>query len=106
MKECFKCGAIKPLTEYYKHKAMADGHLNKCKSCKKLDAKNYRLNNLENVRAYDRQRHINDPDRRKKVWLLQNFGEKKTKAYTLREQENGARETQKNMPRIPLRTML
>ena len=66
MKICFKCGAEKPLTDYYKHKKMADGHLNKCKSCTKSDAKNHRLNNVESVRAYDRQRHMNDPDRRKK----------------------------------------
>ena len=36
-KVCFKCNIEKPLTDYYKHKAMADGHLNKCKNCTKKD---------------------------------------------------------------------
>lgn len=38
-KTCFKCGAEKPLTDYYKHRQMKDGHLNKCKDCAKRDAK-------------------------------------------------------------------
>ena len=39
MKICFKCGIKKPLTDYYKHKKMADGHLNKCIYCAKKDVR-------------------------------------------------------------------
>lgn len=55
-KKCFKCGGIKPLTEYYKHSQMKDGHVNKCKECNKKDVAEHRAANLEKIRAYDRER--------------------------------------------------
>jgi hypothetical protein len=33
-KTCRKCGEQKPLSEYYKHPTMADGHSSMCKSCR------------------------------------------------------------------------
>jgi hypothetical protein len=55
-KTCFKCGETKPLAAFYKHKAMADGHLNKCKECTKKDADKHRSENLDKIREYDRNR--------------------------------------------------
>lgn len=56
IKTCFKCGEVKPLDDFYKHRRMGDGHLNKCKECTKKDANERRADNLETIREYDRNR--------------------------------------------------
>lgn len=58
-KRCFKCGEVKPLTEFYAHKAMADGHLGKCKSCTKADSYNRRhVTGRDAVLSYEKLRSL------------------------------------------------
>ena len=53
-KKCFKCGTVKLLSEFYKHKGMTDNHLNKCKECTKTDSRANDKNNARNEGSYDK----------------------------------------------------
>lgn len=56
LKSCFKCGAVKPIDDFYAHPQMGDGHLGKCKECTKRDATETRSKRIDHYRAYDRAR--------------------------------------------------
>jgi len=55
-KICFKCGVDKPLSKYYQHPRMSDGHLNKCKECTKSDVKLRHESLAENVEYIEKER--------------------------------------------------
>lgn len=55
-KVCFKCRDEKPLTDYYKHKQMGDGHLNKCKVCTKRDVRERELVLSSNAKWMEAER--------------------------------------------------
>lgn len=55
-KTCFKCQTTKPLTEYYKHPFMGDGHLGKCKDCTRNDASIRREQKLKDPQWVERER--------------------------------------------------
>lgn len=60
MKVCFKCGAEKPLSKFYKHPKMKDGHVNKCKECNKKDVRENRAARKDYYQEYDRNRPNHD----------------------------------------------
>lgn len=48
-KKCFKCGKTKPISEFYTHPSMSDGHLNKCKECTRKDVSEHKKNNPDMI---------------------------------------------------------
>lgn len=84
MKRCFKCRRTLPLSEFYRHAMMADGHLNKCRVCTRRDVQEHRAKNAEYYREYDRERHNSEraamisqsqrrhPDHHRARWTVHN----------------------------------
>ena len=66
MKKCFKCGESKPLSDYYRHSQMSDGHFGKCKACTRQTVQNNRQKNIECVRLYEVVRN-QESERHKKM---------------------------------------
>lgn len=55
-KICFKCHRELPLTMFYKHPQMADGHLNKCKECTKRDVHEKYMDNSQKEEWVEKER--------------------------------------------------
>ena len=67
-KQCFKCGRILDIEEFYPHKQMRDGHLNKCKECTKKDASKRLRLHPDVVKEYESKR--SKTEHRKKLRLF------------------------------------
>lgn len=86
-KVCFRCGIEQPLSEFYKHKQMGDGHLNKCKTCTKEDTKSREVElrnsdpewvEAEKVRAREKYYRLgykdeHKPTAEKKKIIIENY---------------------------------
>ena len=55
-KKCRKCGIVKPISEFYLHPKMLDGHLNICKDCIKEAARERYNKNTEQEGFYEKER--------------------------------------------------
>ena len=62
-KQCFKCHQVKPLTDFYRHPHMGDGHLGKCKDCTKKDVRENYAGKRARYSEYEHRRN-QTPERR------------------------------------------
>jgi hypothetical protein len=85
---CCRCKKEQPMCEYGPQKNGPDGYRSQCRSCRRLEAKEYRERNLDKVKAakeawktknpdYDKIYSENNPDKKRDAiikWNLENPG--------------------------------
>ena len=93
------CSEVKPLCEFYAHKGMTDGHLNKCKECTKKYISSHRRDN-EHVRERDREKYHRSQERRESIqFTANNWRNKNPEA---RKAHNAVARAKRNGKLIPL----
>lgn len=71
MKNCKKCGELKPLDQFSTNKSNKDGHNNECKACEKIRKAAYYLKNKDKILARNKQWHEENRDQAievQKIW--------------------------------------
>jgi hypothetical protein len=76
---CILCQVTKPLEEFYKHPQMANGRLGRCKVCHRSEIMRNRNENIDRIRAYDRER--GKTDARKQAFKAKNARKNKQPGY-------------------------
>jgi hypothetical protein len=56
-KKCVGCNKIKPIDAFGKHMATKDGLRHRCRSCRRLESKDYRENNLDKIKESKSRRY-------------------------------------------------
>lgn len=64
MKTCFKCGAEKPLDDFYRHPKASDGYLGKCKECHKADVRTNYAAKRGQYQEYEAKRNATEHRRK------------------------------------------
>ena len=74
-KQCNRCGAVKPLSEFSKAKTCKDGHRNYCKDCQSKKKKEWYNANKEHVHSKTKKYYAENPEIKLKCsrnWTLKN----------------------------------
>lgn len=79
MKRCYKCGRLLPITDFYRHPSMADGHLGKCKECTKQDVRARYL-----VLSSDESFMEKERERGREKYHRLNYGSRKTEHFLMK----------------------
>ena len=74
-KKCFGCDLDKNIEDFYKHKQMKDGRVNKCKDCNKKDVRdNYKIKSTDElfmakqrIRSIEKYHRL-DYKNKQKIW--------------------------------------
>lgn len=70
-KVCFKCDRLLPISSFYRHSQMADGHLGKCKECARTDVRANYYTRREQYIAYERRRAKTEHRKKQQLLVLQ-----------------------------------